>query len=177
MGDAPVYRDDRTTPPLQAAADLYAWWILKWEREGLEDWVGHLPFPWGIKRDIRRLAMSFSVRDFLIEHSRGLIKYARNQEELEYGNHCDGRAACVVARLATAAPVEWLSNDDGQLAALLFAASSPSFSAMGSNQNSNKIPAISAPMRWHGVQQRVRKNSPGSGRPDAEDSVRRYDIG
>ena len=59
-GDAPVYRDDRTTPPLQAA-DLYAWWILKWEREGLEDWVGHLPFPWGIKRDIRRLAMSFSV--------------------------------------------------------------------------------------------------------------------
>lgn len=87
-----------------------------------------------------------------------------------------GRRALWLA-LATAAPVEWLSNDDGQLAALLFAARSPSFSAMGSNQNSNKIPAISAPMRWHGVQQRVRKNSPGSGRPDAEDSVRRYDIG
>jgi hypothetical protein len=72
---------------------------------------------------------------------------------------------------------QWLSNDDGQLAALLFAASSPSFSAIGSNQIINKIPAISAPMRWHRVQQRVRKNSPGSGRPDAEDSVRRCDIG
>jgi hypothetical protein len=32
----------------------------------------------------------------------------------------------------------------GQLAALAFAAGSPSFSAMGRNQNSNKIPAILA---------------------------------
>jgi Protein of unknown function (DUF3800) len=87
MGNAPVYRDDRTTPPLQAA-DLYAWWILKWERQGLEDWARDLPFPWGIKRDIRRLAMSFSERDFLIEHSKGLAKYARSQVDLEYASRC-----------------------------------------------------------------------------------------
>jgi hypothetical protein len=38
----------------------------------------------GIKRDNRRLAMSFSERDLLIDHSRGLAKYARNQGEHEY---------------------------------------------------------------------------------------------
>src|SRR5262249_54018655 len=32
MGDTPLYRDDRTTMPLQAA-DLYAWWVRKWALE------------------------------------------------------------------------------------------------------------------------------------------------
>jgi hypothetical protein len=83
MGDSLIYCDDKTTIPLQAA-DLYAWWILKWQRDGNDDWARDLPFPWVIKRDIPRLAMSFSKRDFLIEFSRGLAKYARSSEDIEY---------------------------------------------------------------------------------------------
>ena len=68
---------------LNAYVDAQHHETIEWEREGVEDWARDLPFPWGIKRDIRRLAMSFSER-FLIEHSRGLAKHARSQEELEY---------------------------------------------------------------------------------------------
>ena len=83
MGEIPVYGNDKDMMPLQAA-DLYAWWILKWEREGLIEAVRVLPFAWKAKKNIPRLAMRFSERDFLTETSKGLAKYARNQEELEY---------------------------------------------------------------------------------------------
>ena len=83
MGDTPIYRDDEKTMPLQAA-DLYAWWILKWEREGIKDWESDLPFPWGAKRDITRLCMRFRERDFIKEWAKGLKKYARNMPDLVY---------------------------------------------------------------------------------------------
>jgi hypothetical protein len=83
MGDTPAYRDDKKLKPLQAA-DLYAWWILKWERDKREEWARDLPFPWGIKKDIPRLAMSFGERDFWIEASKGLAKFARNVGDLMY---------------------------------------------------------------------------------------------
>jgi Protein of unknown function (DUF3800) len=62
MGDTPVYHDDKKALPLQAA-DLFAWWILKWEREG-RDWGRDLPFPWGIKRDVPRLVLGFEAARF-----------------------------------------------------------------------------------------------------------------
>jgi hypothetical protein len=83
MGDTPAYRDDKKVLPLQAA-DLYAWWILKWEREGLIEAVKDLPFPWGMKKNIPRLAMRFRERDFLTEASNALAKFARTREDLEY---------------------------------------------------------------------------------------------
>jgi hypothetical protein len=83
MGETPVYRNDKKTMPLQAA-DLYAWWILKWEREGLIEAVGDLPFAWKAEKNIPRLAMRFRERDFLIETSNGLARYARDEDELEY---------------------------------------------------------------------------------------------
>jgi hypothetical protein len=82
-GKTPTYGNDKELMPLQAA-DLYAWWILKWEREGLIEAVRDLPFPWEIKKNIPRLAMRFRERDFLIETSKGLAKYARSKEDLEY---------------------------------------------------------------------------------------------
>jgi hypothetical protein len=83
MGDTPIYRNDKTTMPLQAA-DLFAWWALKWEREGRQDWARDLPFPWGMKRNIRRLAMRFRERSFRIEKAKALVKVARNVGELMY---------------------------------------------------------------------------------------------
>jgi hypothetical protein len=83
MGDTPIYRDDKNTLPLQAA-DLYAWWILKWEREGLIEAIRDLPFPWGAQKVIPRLAMRFRERDFLIETSRALARNARNVPEFAY---------------------------------------------------------------------------------------------
>ena len=83
MGDIPEYQDDRKALPLQAA-DLYAWWILKWEREGRVDAVKDLPFPWGAKRDLLRLAMRFREPDFLVDTSHALAKNARNVSEFAY---------------------------------------------------------------------------------------------
>jgi Protein of unknown function (DUF3800) len=83
LGEAPTYRNDKKLMPLQAAG-LYAWWILKWERQGLIEAIKDLPFAWKIQKNMPRLAMRFRERDFLIEASRGLAKFARNKEELEY---------------------------------------------------------------------------------------------
>jgi hypothetical protein len=38
-----------------------------------------LPFAWKIEKNIPRLAMRFRERDFLIESSKGLAKYAPKQ--------------------------------------------------------------------------------------------------
>ncbi|HEY4926180.1 MAG TPA: DUF3800 domain-containing protein [Roseiarcus sp.] len=83
LGDMPIYRDDKTTMPLQAA-DLYAWWALKWEREGIRDWANRMPFPWTPKRNIPRLATGFGKNSFLIETSLSLQALARTDEELAY---------------------------------------------------------------------------------------------
>ncbi len=83
MGDLPIYRKDQETMPLQAA-DLYAWWVRKWEEQGVSNWAETLPFPWGIQKDMPRLVMNFEEKDFRIEFSRSLAKAARNQSEREY---------------------------------------------------------------------------------------------
>lgn len=83
MGDMPRFCDDKRTMPLQAA-DLYAWWVLKWMRDGVEDWATNLPFPWEIKKNIPRLAAYFGKRSFLYEISTNLEKLARTPEELKY---------------------------------------------------------------------------------------------
>ena len=82
-GNTPEYKNDKATMALQAA-DLYAWWVLKWEREGLVDAIRDLPFAWEPKKNIPRLAMRFRERDFLIETSNGLIRHARTPEDLYY---------------------------------------------------------------------------------------------
>lgn len=83
MGDMPIYRDDEKIMPLQAA-DLYAWWVLKWQREGIQDWATDQPFPWSKKRNIQRLAVYFGRKSFLFDISKTLEGLARNSEELEY---------------------------------------------------------------------------------------------
>ncbi|MCH7921879.1 MAG: DUF3800 domain-containing protein [Nitrospinae bacterium] len=71
MGDTPIYRDDKKVLPLQAA-DLYAWWVRRWEIENDQDGVKDLKFPWAVKRDIPRLDMRFSEDDLRAELSKGL---------------------------------------------------------------------------------------------------------
>jgi hypothetical protein len=66
IGDPPIFRDDKKALPLQMA-DLYAWWIRKWESEQRLEWQKDLPFPWGAKRPIRRVHMRFTEPDFLHE--------------------------------------------------------------------------------------------------------------
>jgi Protein of unknown function (DUF3800) len=63
MGDMPIFRDDAKVMPLQAA-DLYAWWILKWQREGVKDWGKEMPFPWSKKRKIQSLASTLADSAF-----------------------------------------------------------------------------------------------------------------
>lgn len=63
LGDPPIYRNDQTTLPLQAA-DLYAWWVLKWEREGVYDGVQNLRFPWKARRNLPRLNFRMKEDDF-----------------------------------------------------------------------------------------------------------------
>ena len=46
MGDLPSFKRDECVKPLQAA-DLYAWWVRKWELDGIADGVSHLRLAWG----------------------------------------------------------------------------------------------------------------------------------
>jgi hypothetical protein len=87
LGNRPIYRNDSTTPQLQAA-DLYAWWIRKWELDGVKDAVEKLPFPWTVRKQIPRLNMEFSEVDFRIEFEKYLTPDAleraliKNETEL-----------------------------------------------------------------------------------------------
>ena len=76
LGDTPAYKDDEKTLPLQAA-DLYAWWVRRWEMDGIADGVKGLKFPWTLNRpDLLRLHMSFSEADFRAEFERSLKNQA-----------------------------------------------------------------------------------------------------
>jgi hypothetical protein len=78
-GKDPIFRNDEKFLPLQAA-DIYAWWSRKrWEEHGTIA-LPSLPFPWSIKRDVRRLVMEFSEADLRAE----LIKVRRMLDD-EYG--------------------------------------------------------------------------------------------
>jgi hypothetical protein len=83
MSGTPIYRDDKNTMPLQAA-DLLAWWILKWEREEVRDWAENLPFPWPQKRAIGRIFTYFGRKSFLADISDSLAQQARTAAELSY---------------------------------------------------------------------------------------------
>ncbi len=76
MGGEPIFRKDEKVLPLQAA-DLYAWWVRKWEADRVSGWIKDLPFPWGKQRDIRRLHVEFGEKDFLVEFEKGLSPKAR----------------------------------------------------------------------------------------------------
>jgi len=69
MGKTPLYRDDKLDLPLQAA-DLYAWWVRKWESDGIDDGVEKLKFAWDSRREIPRLHMQFSEDDFKKEFEK-----------------------------------------------------------------------------------------------------------
>jgi hypothetical protein len=83
LGDTPIYRDDKKTMPLQAA-DLYAWWVLKWVRDGVVGWEKEIPFPWEKKKSLKRLTALFGRKSALFDISKMLEWRARNREELEY---------------------------------------------------------------------------------------------
>ena len=69
MGDTPIYRDDKTVLPLQAA-DLYAYWVRNWQLSGDEDGLAQLKFPWKTERDIPRIDFKFGEKDFIVEFNR-----------------------------------------------------------------------------------------------------------
>ena len=69
MGDTPIYRDDKTTLPLQTA-DLYAYWVRRWELDGVEDGVAKLKFPWPVEKDMPRLEAKFGEADFITEFNK-----------------------------------------------------------------------------------------------------------
>jgi hypothetical protein len=71
MGDTPVYRNDRTTLPLQAA-DLYAYWVREWENNGMVDGIEKLRFGWKAKRieNLPRIDFKFEEKDFITEFNR-----------------------------------------------------------------------------------------------------------
>jgi Protein of unknown function (DUF3800) len=83
MGDMPIFRDDTKVMPLQAA-DLYAWWVLKWQRERFKDWAKDPPFPWSRKRRVQSIAVYFGRLSFLSDISMTLQGLARSAQELSY---------------------------------------------------------------------------------------------
>jgi hypothetical protein len=73
MGDTPIYRNDKTTLPLQAA-DLYAYWVRRWENEGITDGIEKLSFGWKVNKveTLPRIDFSFEEKDFIFEFNRML---------------------------------------------------------------------------------------------------------
>ena len=81
MGSTPIYMDDKKVLPLQAA-DLYANWVRYWETEGISDGIEKLKFPWEVKRDIPRLAITFNEQDFRQELLKGFSPEALERSRL-----------------------------------------------------------------------------------------------
>ena len=54
IGSTPIFREDEKFMPLQAA-DLYAWWVRKWQGEGNNDAIYNHSFPWGSKKSIQQM--------------------------------------------------------------------------------------------------------------------------
>jgi hypothetical protein len=55
IGSNPIFREDHKFMPLQAA-DLYAWWVRRWHRDGRKDRL-RVPFAWKENRQIAVLHM------------------------------------------------------------------------------------------------------------------------
>lgn len=90
MGDA-IYRDDKKVKPLQAA-DLLAWWIRKWELEGVATDVPKLPFPWGMKKGIKRLHGYFGEKAFRYEFTE-MLKPENAEKAIRIARIKDPKAA------------------------------------------------------------------------------------
>jgi len=76
LGDAPSFQEDEEAPPLQAA-DLYAWWVLKWQREGdAKTGVHDQRFDWEPKKNINRLHMAWLEKDEFRNAMKGSIERA-----------------------------------------------------------------------------------------------------
>lgn len=72
-GSAPRFEDDRKFLPLQAA-DLWAWWVRHWHKEGRSDKLESLDFgAWQAKRDHPRAAISFN-EDQIVEAIRDIMR-------------------------------------------------------------------------------------------------------
>ncbi len=72
VGNDPIFRDDEEFMPLQAA-DLWAWWVRKWFKDGNRNGVAKLDFPWPIKRELHRLHSNYDeafLRSMLQERMR-----------------------------------------------------------------------------------------------------------
>jgi hypothetical protein len=69
MGETPAYRNDDTTMPLQAA-DLYAWWVHKWEREGIHDGIEDLRFSWSARKRFPRMHRRYGEEEIKEEIAR-----------------------------------------------------------------------------------------------------------
>lgn len=65
FGSTPIFRDDETTLPLQAA-DLIAYWTRQWEEDGIADGIVKLRFPWEAKKEIPWFSMRFAGNDFVL---------------------------------------------------------------------------------------------------------------
>jgi Protein of unknown function (DUF3800) len=64
MGANPRFEKDDDFPPLQAA-DLFVWWVRRWESEGQYDLPRNKPpaFPWGIKQEMLHLHIRYREQE------------------------------------------------------------------------------------------------------------------
>ncbi|MET3844071.1 DUF3800 domain-containing protein [Bradyrhizobium sp. OAE829] len=75
LGDTPKFRDDKLVMPLQGA-DLYAWWVMKWHKEGsAPSAVRKRRFPWSIKKRMKYLHVEYD-EDRLREGASGILDKA-----------------------------------------------------------------------------------------------------
>jgi hypothetical protein len=71
LGDVPAFKNEEDALPLQAA-DLYAYWVRRWEVDGNKQGIQDLAFPWKAAVDIPRLAASFVEDDFTKEWEKSV---------------------------------------------------------------------------------------------------------
>ena len=70
MGDQPIFADDKEVLPLQSA-DLWAWWVRKWEEEGEQNWFDTKKlFDSHDPKTIPGISMQFGEDDFKIEFEK-----------------------------------------------------------------------------------------------------------
>ena len=62
LGDEPTFKCSVEQKPLQAA-DFWAWWVRRWEVDGVSDGVDRLAFPWKAERDLMRLQIIAEEND------------------------------------------------------------------------------------------------------------------
>jgi hypothetical protein len=86
VGNDPVFRDDEEFMPLQAA-DLWAWWVRKWFKDGNENGVANLDFPWSVKRQFYRLHSTYDEALF-----RSMMQELMRQRPIPRGMNLPRRA-------------------------------------------------------------------------------------